>query len=73
MSGAFTEGTAGAEDDRPECSPASALYDLIDLLHRAGLVFEPAPNQLHVAAIAMADVLRALGIRPSAAPRRTEP
>jgi hypothetical protein len=59
-----------ARDDRPEYSPASVVLDIRAALGRAGIDVDAAPNQLHTASIAAADLLRALGVKPTTAPRR---
>jgi len=57
-------------DRRPEYSPASLILDVRQLLHRAGVEVDPGPSELHVASLAAADLLRALGVRPANAPQR---
>lgn len=72
MSGAYGDDTGWPlpTDTRPEYSPASVVLDVRAALERAGLAIDPAPSQLHVASLAAADLLRALGVRPVSAPER---
>jgi hypothetical protein len=59
-----------AVDSRGEYSPASVVLDVRCALERAGIEIDPNPNQMHVASLAAADLLRALGVRPANARRR---
>lgn len=59
-----------ARDRRPEYSPASVVLDVCAVLRRAGIGIEPGPNVMYTASIAAADLLRALGIKPTSAPER---
>lgn len=56
-------------DTREEYSPRSLVLDVRRTLARAGIGTEPDENQLYVATIAAADLLRALGVRPTGLPR----
>ena len=58
------------EDTRPAYSPNALVWDVIDVLARVGIRPELSPSQLHVARLAAADLLRALGVRPATAPER---
>lgn len=57
-----------AADRRPGYAPAALVLAVQKLLADEGITTNPGPNELHVAAIGMADVLRALGVRPEVAP-----
>jgi hypothetical protein len=59
-----------AKDARPEYSPVSLVLDICAALNRAGIPIEPGANVMYTASIAAADVLRALGVRPTNAPDR---
>lgn len=60
----------GYEDTRQGFSPAAIVFQVEQLLAASGVVVSPSPNQLYVASIAAADLLRALGVRPVIAPMR---
>lgn len=66
----WNSGSGSVRDNRPEYSPASVVLDIRAALARAGVRTEPSPNQLYTASIAAADLLRALGVRPTSAPER---
>lgn len=57
---------AGAEagDHRPQYPPAKLLFRVIEQLANDGIYVEPGRGQMHVAGIAAADLLRALGVAP---------
>jgi len=59
-----------ARDTRPEYSPASVVLDVRAAMQRAGVQTDVSPNQLFTASIAAADLLRALGVRPTTVPLR---
>jgi hypothetical protein len=61
----------------PQFASAALVFEVIDVLARVGIVLQPTPGMTHVAGLAAADLLRALGVRPATAPERrnasTEP
>ena len=59
-----------AADTRPEYSPSALVLDVQAALAAAGVTINPAPSQLHVASLAAADLLRALGVKPATVPIR---
>ena len=59
-----------AADTRPEYSPSALVLDVQNALAAAGVAVDPGPSQLHVASLAAADLLRALGVRPASVPIR---
>lgn len=63
-------GTRHAADTRPAFAPAALVFEVMDVLSRVGIKINPAPGQLHVASLAAADLLRALGVAPANAPER---
>lgn len=59
-----------AADPRPAFAPAALVFEVMDVLSRIGVKVNPTPGQLHVASLAAADLLRALGVFPQTAPER---
>lgn len=59
-----------AVDSRPAFAPAALVFEVMDVLSRVGIAINPGPSQLHVASLAAADLLRALGVKPANAPQR---
>lgn len=53
-----------ASDHRPRYAPATLLLDVKAALAKAGVAVDPDPGQMHVAGLAAADLLRALGVSP---------
>lgn len=60
----------GGEDNRPEYSPTALVFEIVDVLAAAGITANPGPASVHLASIAAADLLRALGVKPATAPER---
>lgn len=58
------------DDTRPGFAPASVIVAVQRLLAERGVQVDPDPGMMHVASIAAADLLRALGVRPEVAPMR---
>jgi hypothetical protein len=54
----------------PQYSPAGLVLAVTRILAQVGIDIDPAPNQMHVASLAAADLLRALGVRPVNAPMK---
>ena len=69
-SGPMISGSPPAKDARPEYSPASLILDVRAALERAGIEAVPVPGQAHQLTTAAANLLRALGVRPTKAPER---
>lgn len=58
-----------AADHRPQYNPAALVRDVADLLDRAGVQTD-LTDRHHVAAMRAADLLTAMGVKPSSVPRR---
>lgn len=57
-------------DTRPEYSPTALVFEIMDVLAAAGIKANTGPASVHVASMAAADLLRALGVKPATAPQR---
>jgi hypothetical protein len=56
-----------AQDSRPSYNPQAFVADVVAMLRAIGIRTNPNAS-VHTAAIAAADLLRALGVRPSNVP-----
>jgi hypothetical protein len=56
-----------AADPRPQYNPAALLQDVADLLDRAGVQTD-LTDRHYVATMKAADLLTAMGVKPSSAP-----
>jgi len=62
--------SGSSTDSQPQYSPAGLVLAVTRVLAQVGIDIDPAPNQMHVASLAAADLLRALGVRPVHAPMK---
>jgi hypothetical protein len=65
--GQWISGAMG--EPAPEFAPTALVFEVLDVLARVGIVVQPTPGMTHVAGLAAADLLRALGVRPATVPR----
>lgn len=58
------------DEDEPMYAPTALVFEVMDVLSRVGIKVDAMPSRLHVAELAAADLLRALGVRPKESKRR---